>query len=205
MEKIVGPTTELKKPSLIFLTGFMASGKSTVGLALAETLRKSFFDLDVVIENRLGKTIAEIFQDEGALFFREIEREILLELSTLTDAVIALGGGTLLELENLFVVQQTGILICLTTTPEETWNRIADTDKRNLILRPGRGQREILAMNKIYERIETLVAIRKPGYDHSNIIIDTTRKTVPQIVQEIMISIEPYQIFGQHHDGKFKS
>lgn len=61
-----------RQRSLIFLTGFMASGKTTVGFALAEVLHKNFFDLDLEIETRLAKSVPQIFQEEGAAFFREI-------------------------------------------------------------------------------------------------------------------------------------
>jgi len=182
-----------QQESLIFLTGFMASGKSIVGLALANALHKDFFDLDLEIEARLSKPIAQIFQEEGAAFFREIEREVLIELSELHDAVIALGGGTLLDEENLQLVQQSGISICLTTTPEEIWKRIEDTDKRQLIAGPDTQGRVLSTATQIYRRIETLMLIRKPGYDQSDIIIDSTHKPIPQIVQEILILLEPYQ------------
>lgn len=177
--------------SLIFLTGFMASGKSTIGYALAQSLRKDFFDLDVAIEERMGKSIAEIFQDEGASFFREIEKEILLELSQKENAIIALGGGTLLEEENLQVVKHKGISICLTATPEETWKRIEDSGKRRLIAGPDMRGRVLTSTTKIYKRIETLKLIRKPGYDQSDIIIDSTNKTIAQIVQEILMLLAP--------------
>lgn len=186
--------------SLIFLTGFMASGKSTVGFALADALRKDFFDLDAEIEKRLGKKIARIFEDEGAAFFREIEREVLIDLSKLTNAVIALGGGTLLDLENLCIVEQSGILICLNTDPQEIWKRIDNSDKRQLILGQHGQRRVMLTTNQIYQRIETLISIRKPGYDHSDIIIDSTQKTVPQIVQEILIQLEPFHFIKKHHN-----
>lgn len=188
-------------PTLIFLTGFMASGKSTVGFALADILKKDFFDLDVEIEKRLGKTINSIFEDEGAAFFRLVEREVLLDLSKLEDAVIALGGGTLLELENLFVVEQSGILIWLTTTPEEIWKRVENSNKRQLILRSPGQERAMLTMNQIYQRIETLVSIRKPGYNHSDIIIESTQKTVPQIVQEILIQLDTFHFIRKHQNG----
>lgn len=171
----------------------MASGKSTVGLALAEALHKDFFDLDLEIETRLGKTIAQIFQQEGAAFFREIEKEVLMDLSKLKDAVIALGGGTLLDEENLQLVQERGISICLTTSPEEIWKRIEDNEKRRLIAGPDRQGRVLLTADKIYQRIELLMSIRKQSYDQSDIIIDSTHKTIPQIVQEIVILLEPYQ------------
>ena len=177
--------------SLIFLTGFMASGKSTIGCALAEALHKDFYDLDVAIEARMGKTIARIFQDEGAAFFREIEKEILIELSAKENAVIALGGGTLLDYENLQIVSDKGISICLTTTPEEIWKRIEDSGKRRLIAGPDIRGRILTSDTQIYKRIETLMSIRKSGYDRSDIMIDSTNKTIPQIIQEILIILEP--------------
>jgi len=183
---------EPKKPSLIYLTGFMASGKSTIGFALAEVLKKVFFDLDQEIETRLHKPIAQIFQDEGAAFFREIEREVLIDLSKLKNAVIALGGGTLLEVENLLLVQQTGISICLSATPAETWKRIESTNKKDLIV-GSKARGKVFSTNKqIYRRIESLMLIRKPGYDQSDIFIDSTHKTIPQIVQEILMLLEPF-------------
>lgn len=193
MNGIVDLISKPQPPSLIFVVGFMASGKTTVGQALAEALHKAFFDLDLEIEARLGKTIAQIFQDEGAAFFREIEREVLIDLSKLSDAIIALGGGTLLEYENLQLVQQSGISICLTTTPEETWKRIEQTDKRQLIAGPDRRGRVIESAHQIYQRIESLMLIRKPAYEQSDMIIDSTHKTIPQIIQEILILLEPYQ------------
>lgn len=197
MNGIVDLSLKPQQPSLIFLTGFMASGKTTVGLALAEALHKDFIDLDLEIEARLAKPIAQIFRDEGAAFFREFESEVLIELSQLNNAVIALGGGTLLEVENLLVVQQSGISICLTTTPEEIWKRIEDTNKRQLIAGPDTQERVISNTTQIHKRIQSLMLIRKSGYDQSNIMIDATHKTVPQIVQEILILLEPYHFIRQ--------
>jgi shikimate kinase len=197
MNGIVDLSLRPQQPLLIFLTGFMASGKTTVGLALAEALNKGFFDLDLEIEARLGKPIAQIFRDEGAAFFREIESEVLVELSKLNDAIIALGGGTLLDAENLLVVQQSGISICLQSTPEEIWKRIDDTDKRQLIAGPDTQGRMLSGTTQIHKRIESLMLIRKSGYDQSDITIDVTHKTVPQIVQEILILLKPFHLIRQ--------
>ncbi|MDZ7340407.1 MAG: shikimate kinase [candidate division KSB1 bacterium] len=180
-------------PSLIYLTGFMASGKTTVGFALAQALHRDFFDLDLEIEARLGKRIADIFQQEGGAFFREIEKTVLAELSQKENAVIALGGGTLLEDENLEVVKKRGVTICLFSTPEEIWKRIVDSDKRQLIAGPDRSGRILTNDHQIYRRIESLMLIRKSGYEESDIMIDSTHKTVPQIVQEILLFLESYR------------
>ncbi len=194
-----------QQPALIFLTGFTASGKTTVGLALAEALHKNFFDLDLEIETRLGKSIVQIFREEGAAFFREIESEVLIELSLLTDAVIALGGGTLLNAENLLLVQKSGISICLMTTPDEIWKRIEDSDKRMLIAGPDVRGRVLSNSMQVYKRIESLMLLRKSGYDQSDIIIDSTHKTIPQIVQEILMLLEPYHFINRGRYDQFKS
>lgn len=198
-----GPQFELglssTLPSLIYLTGFMASGKTTVGFALAQALRRDFYDLDLEIEARLGKSIADIFQQEGGAFFREVEKAVLADLSQKEHAVIALGGGTLLEDENLDVVKRRGVTICLVTTPEEIWKRIVDSEKRRLIAGPDRMGRVLTNDRQIYRRIESLMLIRKSGYEESDIMIDSTHKSVPQVVQEILIFLESYrsaQIIG---------
>jgi shikimate kinase len=193
MKSFIDISANQHRQSLIFLTGFMASGKTTVGLALAEALHKDFFDLDLEIESRLGKSIAEIFQQEGGAFFREIEKTVLFELSRKENAVIALGGGTLLDEDNLQVVTEKGISICLMTTPEEIWKRIADSEKRRLIAGPDIRGRVLTSDSQIHRRIEALISIRKPSYDQSDIMIDSTHKTISQIVQEILIFLESCQ------------
>ena len=110
--------------TLIFLVGFMASGKSTTGNYLAGALGLNCYDLDAEIETRIGKSISQIFQDEGAAFFREIEHETLKQLIQQKFAVISLGGGTIIEERNLELLKQNGIIVCLTAEIEELWERI---------------------------------------------------------------------------------
>ena len=173
---------KVKKP-IIYLTGFMGSGKSTVGPKLAEALGRRFFDLDEVIEQRSEKTIAQIFQEEGEDFFRQVESETLKELSTRHLAVIALGGGAILELENLNLVKETGILICLMAEPAEIYRRVGNSSKRPLLQGPhGNASSE----EAIYQHIEFLLRIRQPYYEEADLSIETTGKSVEEIVEEIL-------------------
>src|SRR5437773_9275479 len=86
---------------LIYLLGFMGSGKSTVGALLARELGWHFIDLDTTIEAAEGKTIREIFEAEGEAPFRTIEHAVLTEASKTEPAVISLGGGTFAQKPNI--------------------------------------------------------------------------------------------------------
>lgn len=175
------------KNSIIYLTGFMGSGKSTVGPKLAKALGRRFFDLDEVIEKRLGKTIAQVFQEEGEELFRQVETETLKELSTQRLAVIALGGGAILEVENLSLVKETGVLICLMAEPAEIYRRVGNSDKRPLL----QGQDgNSLSREEICRRIEWLLRIRQPYYEEADLSIETTGKSVEEIVEEILEKLE---------------
>jgi shikimate kinase len=81
------------KPARIFLVGFMCSGKSTVGKLLADKLGYTFWDIDQVIEEREGKSIEEIFRDEGEEYFRSLERSVLEEFLEKERVVVSTGGG----------------------------------------------------------------------------------------------------------------
>ena len=171
--------------SLIFLVGFMASGKSTTGFFLAEALGLKFYDLDAEIETRIGKSIAKIFQDEGAIFFRQIEHETLKQLAQQKYAVISLGGGTIIEDRNLEIIKKHGVIVCLTAEIEELWERISDSEKSKLIV----GNKS-LNEEQIYQRIKLLLEVREPFYKQADLFIDTTHKTIENVVQEIILRLE---------------
>ena len=93
---------------VIYLLGFMGSGKSTVGNLLAQALGWPFIDLDAVIEAGQGLSIREIFENSGEPFFREIERAALTEAAKAEPAVIALGGGTFAQPPNVELIRAAG-------------------------------------------------------------------------------------------------
>jgi shikimate kinase len=110
--------------SQIFLVGFMASGKSTVGPVLAEQLRRPFIDLDRLIEAKAGCTIFELIQRDGEERFRELETQTLAETSQGEPAVIAPGGGAITRAENRTLMQKSGVLVWLDAPFELCWQRI---------------------------------------------------------------------------------
>ena len=178
------------KRSVLYLTGFMGSGKSTIGAELAKRLGLKFFDLDVLIEEKAKKSIAGIFEEDGALIFRAIEAEVLKDISQISFCVVALGGGTILDQNNLELAKRTGLLICLEADTEITWDRIADTERRVLIEGKKKSDSETFEFTNIATRIELLKKIREPFYSEASLFIDTTKLTVDEVVSEILSKLD---------------
>lgn len=95
----------------IFLIGFMGSGKTTVGNALARKLNFSFTDMDSYIENKTGKSISEIFATEGEEKFRKTEHKALIEISKKDDIVVSCGGGTPCFYNNIDIINKKGLSV----------------------------------------------------------------------------------------------
>lgn len=117
----------------IVLTGFMGTGKSTVGQIVAARLNRPFVDMDSVIEQRTSRTIADIFAAEGESEFRRLERELCAELSRQQYLVIATGGGALVDPVNRKLMVGSGMVICLTAPVEVLAARLQDDTARPLI------------------------------------------------------------------------
>lgn len=117
----------------IYLVGFMASGKTTVGQILARKLNRRFIDTDALIEQETGLTISAVFQNKGEIFFRELEQEVVKKVAQETGAVVAMGGGVVLKLENWSCIQSSGISIYLKWPLQYLLPRLVQTDSRPLI------------------------------------------------------------------------
>lgn len=117
----------------IFLIGFMASGKTTVGRLLAERLDWTFVDLDKVIEDAAGKTVADIFAAEGEAGFRKRETEALREVTRRRKVVVATGGGAPCREENITAMLATGRVFWLDVSPEEAVRRAGKASGRPLL------------------------------------------------------------------------
>ena len=139
----------------LVLTGFMATGKSTVGRLLADRLDLEFMDTDLIIEERHGP-IPEIFETQGEEAFRAMERSLAVELGSRTGLVIATGGGMLLDPNNVDALCRRGRIICLVAGPEEILRRVSADG--SLAKRP------LLAGDDPGGRIVELLAERAPGY-----------------------------------------
>ncbi|MBN1122131.1 MAG: shikimate kinase [Anaerolineae bacterium] len=116
----------------IALAGFMGTGKSSVGRLVAKKLSLDFVDADSVIVERAGKTIAEIFADDGEPAFRALEAEVCRELAHQPDLVIALGGGALLNTETRARFESTSLLVCLQASLDEIIRRVGNDPSRPL-------------------------------------------------------------------------
>ncbi|MDX2493960.1 MAG: shikimate kinase [Desulfuromusa sp.] len=114
----------MSQPNII-LTGFMGTGKTTLGRLLAKRIDYEFIDTDALIEEQTGQTIAELFQTQGEAAFRTLESDLVEELAQKKGLVIATGGGLVLNPKNVALLNKTGQIICLTASPEEILARVS--------------------------------------------------------------------------------
>lgn len=140
----------------LVLTGFMGTGKTTVGHALAGKLEMEFVDTDELIETRHGP-ISKIFADHGEAEFRAIERGVALELGARTGLVIATGGRMILDPENFQALSKNGRIFCLVATPDEIHSRVVNDETRR--------DRPLLQVEDPHQRIIELMVERQPDYE----------------------------------------
>jgi shikimate kinase/3-dehydroquinate synthase len=159
-------------PSPVFLIGFMATGKSTVGRLVADRLGRRFVDLDAEIERQAGMTIADIFREEGEAHFRRLEADSLARVANDPHTVIACGGGAPCFGDNLTRMRGAGVVVSLTVPFDEVLARTAGDSSRPL-LRQGR------------EAAERLYAARERVYRGADVVIDAARKSPETIADEI--------------------
>jgi shikimate kinase len=160
--------------SAVVLTGFMGTGKTTVGRLLAQRLHKPFADTDVQIEELEGRTIAQIFADAGEPYFREVEQRVI-DAAMKSNAVVATGGGAILDRTNYERMQAAGPIVCLT----------ADADV--IVARTARDNtRPLLDIGERSSRIRQLLSERAAAYARADFTIDTSTQTAEGIVEEIL-------------------
>lgn len=146
----------------IFIIGYMASGKTTFGRALARELNREFIDLDFYIEQRFRKSVKEIFAEIGEEGFRGIEREMLREAGEFDNVVISCGGGTPCFFDNMDYMLERGATVRLATPA----SRITERLVRNNAKRPlmaGKSREEIA------RSVEEGLAAREPFYSRARI------------------------------------
>ncbi len=171
----------------IFLTGFMGSGKSTIGKRLASRLRVKFIDTDDRIESSQNSEIKEIFKIKGESRFRKYEESILDEIiQNEKCVVISLGGGTLLSGVNLKRVLASGLLIYIKSGPAEVWKRIKHSTRRPLLRKAGEEWTRQMYLDRIIE----LMVERKKGYNQAQIVLNRDGKEVDEIVEELLGEIK---------------
>lgn len=179
----------LLKKDRVYLTGFMGSGKSTIGPILANTIGYDFLDIDRTIEAREGKAVTEIFRERGESYFRALEREIIEQIRSRFRLVISLGGGTVTDPEAFQIIRTSGILVYLKVTPEQLFKRLHRRTDRPLLSDIGGNQ---LSEPELRERIRTLHAAREPIYSEADIIILTDGIRVGLTVDKIVKRLSRY-------------
>ncbi len=168
----------------IALIGFMGTGKTVVGKMLAARLGKEFIELDAEIVKKAGKEIPAIFRDDGEIRFRELEIEVVKETASRKNAVIACGGGVVLNTINVFRLRQECVIVCLTAPPEEILKRTSG-DK---------GGRPLLAVADRAKQIKELLEYRRPFYERAaEITIDTSGIDALGVVQKILNALSTYE------------
>ncbi|MGA8265036.1 MAG: shikimate kinase [Ignavibacteriaceae bacterium] len=170
------------KTKIIFLAGFMASGKSTIGPILANTLGWNFFDLDRVIELKQDKKIVDIFAEKGEAGFRKLEREVLQKIVKEENLIIALGGGTIADQKNINFMKKKGKIIFLEASPESFYKRLKFKSDRPML----KGKDEnLLSQDELKNRIVEILNYRKKYYDQADVSLQTDGMTIGKTVDAI--------------------
>lgn len=175
----------------IVLIGFMGSGKTVVGKELAKRLKLQFKDTDSLIEERLGQKITAIFADKGENFFRDMESQIIDELTGFDNQVISCGGGAILRNENVNYLKKNGILVYLKAPFELLYDRIKSSTNRPLLrtAEPEQQAKKLWqAREKVYEGV-------------ADLNVDTSRKSVDEIVLAIEKEVRTKD-FSSPHGGE---
>ena len=161
----------------IALIGFMGTGKTAVGKLLAEKLGKEFIGLDTLIEKKAGKSIPEIFRQDGEIRFRELEIEVTREAADRENAVIDCGGGIVLNKINIDRLKGSCVIVCLTASPAVILKRTSgDKDGRPL-----------LSVTERARQIKELLKFRRPFYERAaDITINTSRMSTDSVAGRII-------------------
>jgi shikimate kinase len=158
----------------IALIGFMGSGKTSVGRALAELLGFKFADTDELIEGRARKRITDIFEQDGEPAFRELERTIVTELAGSHNLVISTGGGLPIQQSNLDSLKTHALVVCLWATPDKIFERVRSQSHRPLLNVPDP-----------LGRIRELLEARTPFYKQADVLVTTEGRPVREVAQQV--------------------
>lgn len=159
----------------IVLTGFMGTGKTTIGKELSKTLHMKLVDIDAEIEKAQKIKINDIFRIHGEQYFRDIETDMIKKLSRGKNIIISTGGGAVLRDENMEALKENGIIFCLNASTQTIMERTARSEDRPL-----------LKVENPKEKISEMLSFRRPFYEKAGIMIETDCKSPLEIVQEIM-------------------
>ena len=164
------------RPARVVLVGFMGSGKTSVGRVLARRLGYRFEDMDRRIEERTGRTVADIFRDDGEEAFREMEHEEAQALAALTGRIVATGGGTFTRSATRALLQEGALTVWLRCDLERILARVPADGSRPLA-----GNRGIM---------RALLAEREPSYRMADVAVDASAGTPREVADRIVGLVE---------------
>jgi shikimate kinase len=163
----------------LVLVGFMGSGKSSVGREIARRWAFRFIDTDTTIRHKYRKSIPDIFATFGEPFFRDEENKALQELQASQEAVIATGGGIILQPRNHPLLRTLGVVVWLTASEETIWERVSRNQNRPL-----------LRTNDPRTTIRNLMSARYPLYDAvADITVETTGLTHQEVADQAVAAL----------------
>ena len=162
----------------LYLVGFMGTGKTTIGRAAAQRLGFRLLDSDHEIERIRGKSVADIFTQEGEPAFRALEREFILQGHSAAGCVVACGGGLVIQPGMLEAMQQRGVVVCLHASIETILKRTQGNRTRPLL----NGEVDPLV------RIRELYAVREPVYKRAGTVILTDSRPTTDIIAHLLRS-----------------
>ncbi|MFQ5570316.1 MAG: shikimate kinase [Rhodothermales bacterium] len=177
-------------PTRIYLTGFMGSGKSTIGSILANVLGYAFLDLDHVIAARVGKSVPRIFAEEGEAVFRALEADCLRRTATNRQVVVAVGGGALTVEKNLQWALAHGTVVYLHVPLDQLVQRLLRGRTVRPLLLDEEGQ--VLPYAILREKIKGLMDRREPFYQRAHLVVETGRERVGLTVDTVVYALKKY-------------
>lgn len=164
----------------LFLTGYRGTGKTTVAGLLAEKIKADWVDADVEIEKQAGKTIAQIFAEDGEPHFRDLEEQVVADRCETERLIVALGGGAILRSSTRQRLSHAGPVVWLTASAETLAKRIS-ADETTADRRP-----HLTEANSMLEEVRQVLKERTPLYEEcATLCVDTERQTPEQIALEI--------------------
>ena len=165
--------------SNIFLVGMMGAGKTTVGRALAQRMKREFVDTDRVLVERTGVAVATVFEIEGEEGFRKRESAVLQEVCEQDGRVIATGGGIVLAAENRRVMRECGTVVYLRARLESLWERTRHDTSRPLLATPNPKA-----------RLAELLTQREPLYrEVAHVIVDSGPQSASTLVNRVLAAL----------------
>ena len=174
----------------VVLIGFMGTGKTTTGTALAKTIGFSFHDLDEAVETESGMTIPQIFAEKGETYFRACEKQMVKKAAAMDRAVIATGGGTVKDEENVRALRETGIIVALTANVNTILQRTGTKGTRPVLDGEDGGNRK--------KAIEKLLFERRGLYAQADFSVDTSDRSAQEVADAI---IETLKTRGEYDVG----